>query len=135
RKFTGLRQNCGAAFSIVVDGQERPVLVQEVETRRPQKLDQVLALVRQTVAEEHQLQRYCVTLIKTGSLPRTSSGKIRRQACRAQFLDGKLSVLAEWRESTTPASQEPDPIWDASLSNFDATEKWLTALLSSRLGL
>jgi len=78
RKSSLLRQNCGAAFSIEVDGQERLVIVQEVEARRSQNLDDVITLVRQSVAEEHQLQVYAVTLIKTGGMPRTSSGKIRR---------------------------------------------------------
>jgi len=135
RRSSALRQNCGAAFSIEVDGQERLVIVQEVETRRTQDIDEVIALIRQSVAEEHQLQLHAVTLIKTGSLPRTSSGKIRRHACRNQFLEGLLKVVAEWREPVTQESQKPIPVWDASLDNLAAAEKWLGAFISAKLGL
>ncbi len=130
-----LRQNCGAAFSIEVNGQERLVIVQEVETRREQNLDEVIALIRQSVAEDHQLPPYAITLIKTGSLPRTSSGKVRRQTCRAQFLDGQLKVLAEWREPAIQTSRDRTPVWDASLGNVEAAEKWLTSFLAAKLGL
>jgi acyl-coenzyme A synthetase/AMP-(fatty) acid ligase len=34
-------------------------------------------------------------LLKVGGMPKTSSGKIQRQACRTAFLAGRLSVLVE----------------------------------------
>jgi hypothetical protein len=38
-------------------------------------------------------------LVKTGSIPKTSSGKIRRYACRAEFLTGNLDVVKDWSEN------------------------------------
>jgi fatty acid CoA ligase FadD32 len=40
-------------------------------------------------------QRHCVTvrdllLVPAGSIPRTSSGKIARRACRAAYIEGTL---------------------------------------------
>ena len=36
-----------------------------------------------------------VVLVAPGSVPKTSSGKLQRSACRAQFVDGSLARLAE----------------------------------------
>ena len=38
-----------------------------------------------------------IVLIQAGTLPKTSSGKIQRHACRARFLAGNLEVVGEWR--------------------------------------
>lgn len=90
-----LRSNCGAAFSVEIEGEERLVIAQEVE-RRYQKLsvDDVVGAIRQAVAEHHELEAYAVLLLKTGSIPKTSSGKIKRQACCVGFLNGSLELLA-----------------------------------------
>ncbi|MDF5729098.1 MAG: phosphopantetheine-binding protein, partial [Rhizonema sp. PD38] len=42
------------------------------------------------------LQVYAVVLLKTASLPKTSSGKIQRYACREGFLNGSLDVVGDW---------------------------------------
>ncbi|HAT44176.1 MAG TPA: AMP-binding protein, partial [Ktedonobacter sp.] len=47
------------------------------------------------VWEEHDLQAYKVLLLKAGSIPKTSSGKTQRRACRAEFLAGRLE---SWHE-------------------------------------
>jgi acyl-CoA synthetase (AMP-forming)/AMP-acid ligase II/acyl carrier protein len=90
-----LRQGCGAAFSVNALGEERLVVVQEV---RPCKQpDALIQLIFEAVAENHELRAYTVTLIKPGSLPKTSSGKVQRQACRSDFLSGRLAVVKEKR--------------------------------------
>lgn len=94
-----LRPDCGAAFSIEVASEERLVIVQEVERRQKPDVEEVVEAVRQAVAEEHGLQVHAVALIKTGSVPKTSSGKIKRQSCRASFLEDSLEVVGEWREA------------------------------------
>jgi acyl-CoA synthetase (AMP-forming)/AMP-acid ligase II len=95
-----LRPNCGAAFSIEVNGEEKLVIVQEVE-RRAQNLDleAKIVAIRQAIAEEHELQTYAIVLAKPGSLLKTSSGKIQRRACRDSFLAGELAIVADWCES------------------------------------
>ncbi|HEY0734083.1 MAG TPA: amino acid adenylation domain-containing protein, partial [Herpetosiphonaceae bacterium] len=93
RSHYALRPGCGAAFSVTVDGEERLVVVQEVE-RQHRKIDPAPAIqaIRAAVAEQHELQVYGVVLIKPGSLPKTSSGKIQRRACQAKFGAGELEV-------------------------------------------
>nr|WP_293114129.1 fatty acyl-AMP ligase [Moorena sp. SIO4G3] len=93
-----LRPHCGAAFTVEFKGDKRLVIVQEVERSYLRKLDvkEVAASICQAVTAEHALQVYAMVLVKTGSIPKTSSGKIRRQACRAEFLTGSLNVVGDW---------------------------------------
>ncbi|HEU4506949.1 MAG TPA: amino acid adenylation domain-containing protein [Pyrinomonadaceae bacterium] len=89
-----LRPGCGAAFSINVAGEERVVLVNEVTPRHKDfDLPAIVESIREAVALEHDLQVYSVVLIAAGSIPKTSSGKIRRRACREAFINGSLEVL------------------------------------------
>jgi natural product biosynthesis luciferase-like monooxygenase protein len=90
-----LRSSAGAAFSIEVDDEERLVVVQEVERTYLRKLDvdEVVGAIRQAVWKQHELQVYAVLLLKTAGIPKTSSGKIQRHACRQGFLEESLSVV------------------------------------------
>jgi amino acid adenylation domain-containing protein len=94
-----LRPGCGAAFSVEVDEEERLVVVQEVEQRTQSNLHEVAAAVRHAVAEQHDAHVHAVVLIKAGSLPKTSSGKIQRLTCRDKFVAGSLDVLEVIEES------------------------------------
>ena len=104
QSHAALRPNCGAAFSVEIEGEECIVVVQEVERRYQQtpKLDihDIIGAIRRTVSEEHRLQVHAIMLIRVGSMAKTSSGKIQRRACKAAFLAGELDVVAEWRAAT-----------------------------------
>ncbi|MEM6403398.1 MAG: fatty acyl-AMP ligase, partial [Cyanobacteria bacterium P01_D01_bin.116] len=84
KSHPALRPNCGAAFTVEYKGSERLVVVQEVERSYLRKLNvnEMLGNIRQAVTAEHSLQLFASVLVKTGSIPKTSSGKIRRHACR-----------------------------------------------------
>jgi amino acid adenylation domain-containing protein len=103
RSHPGLRPGCGAAFAVEVAGEERLALVQEVSPKAVD-LDEVLARVRAALAEEHGVAAHAVVLISAGSLPKTSSGKVQRRACREAFLAGTLDVVREWREGAPAAA-------------------------------
>ncbi|HEY0603570.1 MAG TPA: HAD-IIIC family phosphatase [Herpetosiphonaceae bacterium] len=91
-----LRPGCGAAFTIEVDGAEQLVIAQEVERQhRHDDLDLLIGTIRQAVAEQHDLHVYAVALLKPGSIPKTSSGKIQRHACRAGFLENTLAIIGQ----------------------------------------
>jgi acyl transferase domain-containing protein/acyl-CoA synthetase (AMP-forming)/AMP-acid ligase II len=96
--YPALRLNCGAAFSIDINGEEKLVIAQEVERTYLRKLNPtvVIEAIRQAVAQQHDLEVYAVLLLKTTSLPKTSSGKLQRSACRAGFLSGSLDIVADW---------------------------------------
>jgi acyl transferase domain-containing protein len=98
-----LRAGCGAAFAIEIEGSEQLVVAQEVRRDQLRKLDteDVIGAIRQAIAEQHELQVHTVLLLKTNSIPRTSSGKIQRHACRAGFLSGGLNILHRWQQGHT----------------------------------
>src|SRR6266542_4414959 len=83
----------GAAFSVEVDSEERLVVVQEVKREQKQNLETVIDAIRQEIAKNHELHAYAIVLIRKGRLPKTSSGKIQRRACKEAFLAGSLDIL------------------------------------------
>ncbi len=103
-----LAPSSAAAFSVEVEGEEKLVIVQELDRHaRPEEAPAIIAAIRQAVVEQHELQVYTVVLIRVGTIPRTSSFKIQRRACRNQFLDGSLTVIASDTLETQPAPETP----------------------------
>ncbi|HEY0736083.1 MAG TPA: amino acid adenylation domain-containing protein, partial [Herpetosiphonaceae bacterium] len=95
QSHAALRPGAGAAFSATIDGEERLILVYEVERQqRHIDVEQVAAAVRRVIAEEYEAQVYALVLIRPGSIPKTSSGKIQRYACRDRYLSGDLRVIS-----------------------------------------
>ncbi len=130
-----LRPSCSAAFSIEADGGEALVIVQEIERTHLRKLnvDEVVVAIRRAVAEQHELPVSAVALLRTGSIPKTSSGKIMRRACRQQYLKNELELVGEWRlptPATAPATDAPPVALEAAV-----IETWLTVRLAQRLNL
>ncbi|MEY4518855.1 MAG: hypothetical protein RLZZ499_1454 [Cyanobacteriota bacterium] len=95
RSHDGLRLGSNAAFTVEVDNEERLVVVQELEFRAKPNLEEVITAIRQGVTEAHEIEVYGVILIKPGSIPKTSSGKIQRRATRNKFLEGTLNTVAK----------------------------------------
>ncbi|MDH5739215.1 MAG: amino acid adenylation domain-containing protein, partial [Nitrospira sp.] len=101
-----LRRGGGAAFSIEGETGERVVLVHEIETRLPESdMMDVIRGIRRAVADEYELELHSVVLIKSGTIPKTSSGKIQRGACRAAFESDQLAAV--W-SSILDLSQEAE---------------------------
>ncbi len=97
-----LRPAGGAAFVDDRDGTERLVVVQEVVRRRNLNFESVFREIRKSVASGHDLALDAIVLLKAGSIPKTSSGKIQRHACKAGYLGGTLAAVAQWRASSDP---------------------------------
>lgn len=97
----GFRADGTAVFSAPVNGSEYLMIVQEVERsyRDKLKIEEIIELIRWRVFEEHFVDVRGIVLLKPGGLPRTSSGKIQRSACRQQFLANQLDVLDQWQQA------------------------------------
>jgi acyl-CoA synthetase (AMP-forming)/AMP-acid ligase II len=91
-----LRPGGGAAFSIEGPREEGLVIVHEVERGPDLPVDAVFRSMRQALADAHDLAPEAIALIRPGTLPRTTSGKVRRQACRDAFLRGELELISQW---------------------------------------
>ncbi|HVW22312.1 MAG TPA: fatty acyl-AMP ligase, partial [Opitutaceae bacterium] len=94
-----LRPAGAAAFALEAEGEERLVVVQEIERTALKTLDAAAAgaAIARAIGEEHGVTPHAVVLLKPGSLPKTPSGKIRRAAARRQFQAGELEAVGEWR--------------------------------------
>jgi acyl-CoA synthetase (AMP-forming)/AMP-acid ligase II len=56
-------------------------------------VDQMVRAIRRAVAEEHDVRVHDVLLLRAGTIPKTSSGKLQRRECQAGFLNGTLATL------------------------------------------
>jgi acyl carrier protein len=125
----------GAAFSVDADGDERLVIVQEVErSQRNSDLDEVVRAIRHAVTEEHEVEPYAVVLIRPGSILKTSSGKVQRRACRTAFLEGGLSMLRAWRRAAEP-QEAAAPAGAGTTRTESAIVDWLVSRLARESGI
>jgi acyl-CoA synthetase (AMP-forming)/AMP-acid ligase II len=90
-----IRPTCCAAISVDMDNRERIVVIAEVERTYLKNLDteEVFDAIRQAVSEEFELEVTGIQLLRTASIPKTSSGKIQRSACKKGFLENTLDVV------------------------------------------
>jgi acyl-CoA synthetase (AMP-forming)/AMP-acid ligase II len=105
-----IRPNCAAAFSAEIKNEERLIILAEIErSYRKRRMEanyltngtedalesdrkELIQSIRKDISKYHDLQAYDVLLLKPGTIPKTSSGKIQRHLCRANYLAGKLEV-------------------------------------------
>jgi fatty-acyl-CoA synthase len=87
-----VRRGYVAAFSIPTDGGEVLVVVAE-RAARTATTDQAAArdAITAAIAGRHALAVSDVRIVSAGAIPRTTSGKLARRACREQYL------LGAWR--------------------------------------
>jgi acyl-CoA synthetase (AMP-forming)/AMP-acid ligase II/alkylation response protein AidB-like acyl-CoA dehydrogenase/acyl carrier protein len=119
-----------AAFSVETEQGEELVVVQEVARSALRTLDAaaVVRTIRGAISEHHALHTHAIVLIMPTGLPRTTSGKVRRKACRAGYLEKSLPAVAAWASPLTPAPS-PDVTMDdarrARSTQADALIEWL----------
>ncbi|MGK7918068.1 MAG: beta-ketoacyl synthase N-terminal-like domain-containing protein, partial [Prochloraceae cyanobacterium] len=135
----------GAAFAVEIDGDEKLVITQEIKRTYLRKLnvEEVSKAIRTAVLENHELNPHAIVLIKTGSIPKTSSGKIQRHACKAGFLDGSLNVVGEsvnrrgeWPFARTTVDNHRLKARDSKSNHQQGIiESWLVENIAQRLGV
>jgi thioester reductase-like protein len=91
RSAAQVRHGCVAAFSVEREDQEALVVVAEVRDERD--LPDAKALARAIRRHGH-IDPHTIVFVPPRSIPKTTSGKIRRAETRRLWLDDKLPVLA-----------------------------------------
>jgi fatty-acyl-CoA synthase len=91
-----VRRGYATAFSVPGDestGREVLVIVAE-RAAGTSRVDPQPAIeaIRQAVSQQHRLRVGDVLLLPAGAIPRTTSGKLARRACRSEYLSGELGV-------------------------------------------
>lgn len=95
RCHKALRPGCTAAFSIPDEFDEGLVIVQEVRASQQTDLVDIMEAIRQAVSREHEVVAHTIVLVQERSVPKTSSGKLQRPACRSALLSGSLEILEQ----------------------------------------
>ena len=99
-----IRAGGSAAFAVDHWDREKLVIVSEVDRSRDTNWDEIIQLIRSSVTAEHDLPPDDIVLVRGGSTPKTSSGKVQRHACRQLYQDEELLVVARWSASDEAAS-------------------------------
>ncbi|WP_282776702.1 MULTISPECIES: AMP-binding protein [unclassified Nocardia] len=109
----GLRAGGVLAFGISKGGQEKLVLVAEHRPDSGVDPGELTRAMSDLVARRHGIVAESVVLIAPGTIPRTTSGKLRRQQCRNDFQAGRLSEIYRWEGkktmTETTENQVPGP--------------------------
>lgn len=136
QSHSALRPDCGAAFAVEIENEERLVIAHEVERSylRALDVDEIIRTIRQAVAEQQEIQPYAVVLLRTASIPKTSSGKVQYHACRTGFLCGSLEVVGEWIEESQGAVEQPQLLLE-SAPTAETIQAWLIARLAPYLNV
>jgi acyl-CoA synthetase (AMP-forming)/AMP-acid ligase II len=96
-----VRPGCTAVFALEGGATERAAAVVEVRRDFARGADaaarwaELVAAIRTAVARDNDLALEVVAFVPPGSVPKTSSGKIQRSACREALLGGTLEVLSQ----------------------------------------
>jgi amino acid adenylation domain-containing protein len=121
RSHPDLRPGGGAAFSIEAAAEtgdeERLVLVHELVRHPRAGIEEIAAAVRRAVAEEHGVTAAEVVFLRPETLPRTTSGKVRRRACHDAWLAGTLGAVGKSTRSVIgiAAAGSEDGGWTAEI--------------------
>jgi acyl-CoA synthetase (AMP-forming)/AMP-acid ligase II len=80
--------NSTAAFAVEGEDSEEPILL--VELRGGADDEAALRAVRSAITSEHDCDLRAIIPMERGTIPRTTSGKARRAACRKLYESGRL---------------------------------------------
>ncbi|WP_181197841.1 thioester reductase domain-containing protein [Enhygromyxa salina] len=103
-----VRSGCVVAFATDHADVEEIVVIAEVRDSTPQeRLDGLVATVREVLADGFGVKPLEVALVSARSLPKTSSGKLRRSATRDAWRAGRLERLAHSDRGAVRVEVEP----------------------------
>jgi acyl-CoA synthetase (AMP-forming)/AMP-acid ligase II len=93
-----LRKGCLAAFSIIKGAEEKLVIMAEInKVNYSGEPEAIYSVIREAVSLNFGLKVYDIVLLKSGTIAKTTSGKIRRLACQAVYGTKARNILASVR--------------------------------------
>lgn len=130
-----------AAFSVVVDDQERLVVMQEIKREYINHFDEekVRGDIIEAVTATHHIRLHDLILITPSNISKTSSGKIQRRACKEQYLnkeyclanDLKLKRKSSNKQvQSTPVLNKNITIASGKLQFFQRMHAFFISILS-----
>lgn len=89
-----------AAFAWLARDEEGPGVVAEIHHDDGEDLEPIACAIRASIAQAHQVEIVELALVRHGVVPRTSSGKLMRAACRDALHAGTLPTRLRWSPTT-----------------------------------
>jgi acyl transferase domain-containing protein/acyl-coenzyme A synthetase/AMP-(fatty) acid ligase/NAD(P)-dependent dehydrogenase (short-subunit alcohol dehydrogenase family)/acyl carrier protein len=126
-----VRREACVAFGVEDDKTEQLVIVAELE-RTDCPYNTLFPQISEAVVNGHGVGPSTIALVKRGGIPKTTSGKLQRRACRQAYLDGRLNTLAVWRSSANLTSNSEKASLSGARRDF---ERWLCQRLAEMLGV
>jgi acyl-CoA synthetase (AMP-forming)/AMP-acid ligase II/acyl carrier protein len=137
-----IRPNTCAVFGVEVDGEEAiglmieadRALAHQLEAEQSAGVEDLITRIRQVVAEEFDVTLATIGIMKPGTFPRTSSGKVQRSACR-QELDGarEHTIYVHRRASRSDAAPRQSSPLPAGYDRRNAGLRPEAALMAETL--
>ncbi|MEM7347120.1 MAG: AMP-binding protein, partial [Chloroflexota bacterium] len=138
QSHSALQPVAGAVFTLETETTEQLVAVQEVKRTHLRKLDasSIYKAIRQAVFDMHGVQVHTIVLLKPTTIYKTSSGKIQRHKCRAEFIAGNLQTVASDQKNGTgesPMNQPQHASSQQSQQRADHLIEWLRNYATTRI--
>ncbi|MEU8547602.1 fatty acyl-AMP ligase [Streptomyces roseoverticillatus] len=83
------------AFSVDTGEEEQIVIAAEIRPDANADPGRLRTMVRRAVAAHHDVYVHDVVFLRRGTVPKTSSGKLQRRACRDRYQRGELIVAGD----------------------------------------
>lgn len=123
------RSGGAAAFAVTRWDREHLIIVCEIERgRNRDQWESIIKSIRSAVSLEHDLPPDAIVLVRAHSVPKTSSGKVQRHACKQNFENEEdVRVIARWSvwDESQSASQ-PERLAPADINGEVTTDSDLT---------
>jgi len=134
-----LVSNSCAAFSISSNEEESLIVLIERPRELKSDFESICKTIRSEISNKFGIQPKEVIFSKLGDIPKTSSGKIKHQACRERYLSDSLNIIYKDDITCNEADKESASSENISLNNEnsfdtqDSIESYLIALFSELL--
>ncbi len=122
---TFVNSSC-AVFSVIFEEEEKVVIVQEIKRTQRKKVDfsKLLIHVKEILSQEYQLELFALVFINQATLPKTTSGKVKRSLCKYLFTNNELNPLYSWIRTLDEKVEIQNEIFVNQLS-YEKLIQWL----------
>jgi acyl-CoA synthetase (AMP-forming)/AMP-acid ligase II len=102
-----IRKGCTAAFGVETTDGEGLVVAIELNAGNVPARSEIEDTIRRAVVADHDVRVHDVLVLPPGGVPKTSSGKLQRYACRRMYLDGDGTAFGA---PPTEGGAQPIPV-------------------------
>lgn len=118
------------AFSVASENGESIGIAAEVPHAAKADAENIIGAIQSIVAEEFGEPVAAIALLKAGTLPKTTSGKLQRSACRTGWMESRLETVATYQMPVATSLFVPP----ATLEEHQLAKLWEEILEQAPVG-